>query len=690
MRGARDAAMRIRQTLFMLFLATLPAAPVQTSEASRNPALERERAAAYFHFAMGHLYAELAGMYGNRSEYLDKAIEHYRAAMQADPAAGFVAQELTELYLQAGRLRDAVSEAEQMLRRDPSNVEAHRILGRIYARMIGDPSQGRIDEGMLRRAIEQFQSITEKDAGDTDAWVTLGRLQRMAQNSVEAEKAFRKALETDPNNEYALQGLALLYSDLGDVKAAIEMWRQLAAQNPNPRVLRALAAAYQQARDSASAIATLRKAHELAPRDTEVQRELAENLLLAERYDEALKIYQELAQARPRDAQYPLRISQIYRQRRELGKAREAHERAKNLDPDSIEIQYNEVNLLEAEGKFAEAIARVKQILEATGKGPQGPPERSQRVILLERLGLLYRTNEQPEEAAATFRQMAQLDPDLGARAAAQIIETYRSAKQFARAEQEAEDAYRKYPQDRMIRLMRASLLADLGRGAEAVAEVKKLLEGNSDRETYLALAQIYEKLKDFEGMARALDEADRLAQTDDDKESVWFLRGAMYERMKKYDEAEAQFRKVLELNPQNASALNYLGYMFADRDMRLQEALELVQRAVELDPYNGAYLDSLGWVYYRMGNLEQAEHHLKRALERVPRDPTVNDHLGDVYYRQGKLKEAIAQWQISLKEWQASSKAELDPEEVAKVQKKLESAKIRLAREGKTAGQPR
>jgi len=167
-------------------------------------------------------------------------------------------------------------------------------------------------------------------------------------------------------------------------------------------------------------------------------------------------------------------------------------------------------------------------------------------------------------------------------------------------------------------------------------------------------------------------------------------MRGAMYERMKKYEQAEAEFRKLLAKNPRNASALNYLGYMLADRDVRLEEALELVQRALELDPYNGAYLDSLGWVYYRMGKLEEAERYLRQALERVPRDPTVNDHLGDVYFRQGKLKEAIAQWQISLKEWEASSKAELDPDEVAKVQKKLEGAKLRLAREGAKASKPR
>ena len=641
------------------------------------------RATAYYHFTMGHLYAELAGMYGNRSEYVDKAIEHYKAALKADPGAAFLAEELTDLYIQAGRLRDAVVEAEQMLARDPGNVEAHRILGRIYSRMIGDPAQGRLDEGMLRRAIEQFQKVTEKDPSDAEAFVTLGRLYRLSQNSVDAEKAFQKALELDPDNEYALHGLALLYSDLGDTKTAVQMWERLAQRNPHPRIFRALAATLSEARDFSGAVAALRRALELAPKDTEIKRELAENLLLKGDYNEAATLYRELADANPRDAQYPLRLSQIYRQQGDLKKAREAHERAKALDPGNLEVQYNEVNLLEAEGQLASAIARLKEILNSTARVAYAPPERANRVMLLERLGLMYRANEQPSEAVEAFRQMAQLDADLGARAAAQIIETYRAARQFAQAEQEAERAFKQYPNDRMLRLVRASLLADLGRGAEAVAEVKRLLDGSKDRETYLALAQICEKTKDFAGMAAALDEAERLSQSDEEREVVFFMRGAMYERMKKYDQAEAEFRRVLKMNPRNASALNYLGYMFADREVNLEEALELIQRAVELEPNNGAYLDSLGWVYYRLGRLDEAERYLRLALERVPRDPTVNDHLGDVLYRQGKIKEAIAQWEISLKEWEAGSKAELEPDEVAKIQKKLEGAKSRLAKDG-------
>ena len=183
---------------------------------------------------MGHLYAELAGAYGNRAEYVNKAIEHYRQALKLDPAAGFLVEELADLYIQAGRLRDAVLEAEEMLKQNPDNLDARRILARIYTRMIGDTQQGRIDEKMLRSAIEQYEKIAAKDPKDTETWLMLGRLYKYANNSTAAEKAYNAVLAADPNNEDALAGLAFVYSDVGDTAKAIEKLKQLSDTQPQP------------------------------------------------------------------------------------------------------------------------------------------------------------------------------------------------------------------------------------------------------------------------------------------------------------------------------------------------------------------------------------------------------------------------------------------------------------------------
>jgi tetratricopeptide (TPR) repeat protein len=648
-----------------------------------------DRASAYYNFAMGHMYAELAGEYAYRSEYVDKAIEHYKAALKADPGAGMISEDLTDLYIQAGKLADAVAEAEEMLKRNPANLEAHRMLGRIYSRLIQDPQQNRVNQERLRQAIEQYRTIVEQDPKDLDAWLVLGRLYKIAQNSAEAEKVYKKALELDPDNEYALSGLVLVYSDLGDNKKAVEMSRRLAEQNPNPRTLRALAKAYEEMDDYVGAVQTLRRILALNPHDVEIGNNLAEDLLHTNDLDGALKLYSELAEADPKDPGPQLRLSQIYRQKRDYAKAREAENRALAIDPDDLDIRYNDVELLEAEGKYADAIVRLKPILDSTTKSSYTNSEQSNRADLLDQLGNLYRLTEQYPLAIEAFQKMAALDANSAPMAAAQVIDTYREAKEFDQAEKEAEAAGKQYPSDRIVKAVRASLLADLGRTEEAAALAKQLLDGKDDRKSYKALAEIYDKGKKFPELAQTLDALDKLSASDADKAEVLFMRGAMYEKMQKLDLAEAEFRKALKINPKFASALNYLGYMLADRNTRLTEARELIQRAVDIEPANGPFLDSLGWVEFRLGKLDEAETYLRKALEHVGRDPTVLDHLGDVYFQQGRLKDAIAQWEISLREWRLSASADLDPVEMAKVQKKLENARVRVAKEGGTVQPP-
>jgi len=239
----------------------------------------------------------------------------------------------------------------------------------------------------------------------------------------------------------------------------------------------------------------------------------------------------------------------------------------------------------------------MKQDAESTEKRYYNRGERTSRVALLERLALMYRSNDMYRQAAETFQKMAETDSDVGARAAAQIVETYRIGRDFNRAAAEAETAIKKYPDDRMVVLARATLLAEMGKGAQAAAEAKKLFNGEQDKDSWFSLAQIHEKAKDYPEMGKALDGYEKLVSNDGEKGMLAFMRGAMYERMKKYDAAEAEFRKALAIDPDSASVLNYLGYMLADRDVRLDEAHKMIARALELDPGNGAYLDSMGWV---------------------------------------------------------------------------------------------
>ncbi len=111
--------------------------------------------------------------------------------------------------------------------------------------------------------------------------------------------------------------------------------------------------------------------------------------------------------------------------------------------------------------------------------------------------------------------------------------------------------------------------------------------------------------------------------------------------------------RKAIKINPENAEALNYLGYMFAEKGIELNEANFLIEKALEIEPENGYFVDSLGWVYYQKGLLDKALEELKKAIQLLQKegedDPIIREHLGDVYYKKGNLAEAKEQWEISI-----------------------------------------
>ena len=662
-----------------------PVAPDSSLPAATKQA-NSVKASAYYHFALGHLYEELAGNYGNRSDYVNKAIQNYRLAIKEDPSASFLVEDIAELYRVSGRIREAVEEAQDALKTNPDDLNARRVLARIYTQEIGDAQANHIDEGMARRAVEQYKVITEKDPKDVDSLVMLGRLERVLEDSVSAEGAFKKVLAIDPDNEDAVTGLASVYSDRGDAKSASALLEKLTKKNPSPRAFLSLASNYESMHEYSLAADAYKKAIDLDSTHTEWKAALAQDQALAGKYDAALATYQDLASSSPQDAQPYLGMAQIYLEKKDFAKAHEMIDKAKSLDPDNLEVRYNEVLVLENEGKTADAITALKSVLDATTKRTYDPQQRSVRARMLEKLGDLYRTNEQYEQAVQAFREIGTLDSDLAPRAEAQVIDTWRIAKDYTKAQQAADAASAKYPNERTIHEVRAQMLADQGKTDQAITELKKLLDGKNDRETYLSMADVYQKAKNWGEMSKVLDAAEKLSTTKEDQGNVQFMRGAMYERQKKFELAEKTFRLALDDESPNdpiyASTLNYLGYMLADRNTRLQEAQDLIKKAVNLEPNNYAFLDSLGWVYYRMNKLDEAEHELTRSVQLSGKDPTIHDHLGDVFFKQGKIKEAIAEWQSSLKAWNASTPGDMEPDEIAKVQKKLDNARVRLAKE--------
>ena len=665
--------------LMSVGFACLAVATPALAQAPAPAAQTADQASAYYDFAMAHLDAELAGAYGNRGEYVNKAIDFYKQAMKADPSASYIAEELTEFYVQAGQLDKAMQQANDLLKANPANNNARKILARIYSRQIGDPDQGKVDQAMLKNAIEQYQKITLQDPKDSESLSMLARLYRVSHDEAAAEKAYRDVIALDPNDEDALNGLAMVFADRGDIPNAIAMLKQAVEKNPDPRTVVMLAEFYEQIKDYSKAADTMKQALALTNDNVRVRRALAVDLFAAGRLDEALTAFQELAADDPKNVPLQLQIAEILEKKHDFADAGAALAKAHAVQ-NSTEVRFAEEELLRLQGKTQQAIAAMQALLNETKKDTYVDQEKLQRLRMLSVLGKMQEDVGKSQEAVAAFRQIGELDPTLGANVEYQVIEAYRAGKDYKMARQEADAALKKFPGDRGLVLEHALLLADLGQTDPAVNELRALANFTKDRDALLTLAQVQDKGKRFDDERRSLDSADALSKSPEDKQIIEFARGAMFEREKNYDAAEKAFRSVLEGDPENAGALNYLGYMYADRGVRLDEAQQLISKALDLDPDNGAYQDSLGWCYYKLNRLDQAADELRLAVDKVGKDPTVHDHLGDVYFKQGKIREAIQQWEASVSEWKVAAPGDQDPIELAKVTKKLEGARVRVA----------
>lgn len=218
-----------------------------------------------------------------------------------------------------------------------------------------------------------------------------------------------------------------------------------------------------------------------------------------------------------------------------------------------------------------------------------------------------------------------------------------------------AGDAYARVPADHpafhAAELGRAEVLRSEGDTDAAAAVLEALRASHPELAlAHAAAGDLYRQTEAFAKATAAYDAAVALYDAQDNPQ--WFVhyaRAISHERLGQWEPAEADFRRALELNPEQPQVMNYLGYSLVEKQIKLDEALSLIERAVAAEPNSGYIVDSLGWVLYRLGRYDEAIVHMERAAELMPVDPVVNDHLGDVLWAVGRFVEAEFQWKRAL-----------------------------------------
>lgn len=430
------------------------------------------------------------------------------------------------------------------------------------------------------RAVEILEATTKANPNAVDAWFWLGLASRAADQPQKATAAMRQVLKLNPMR---LDATATL------VEISLE-------RNATADAVKVIDQASRQSSTDAMYWAKLGDMINIALKRTPALAGQIEAGRAEQCYEKALKLA-------PADIEIMLRMADVYQQKGDLKKSAELLQKVAAAHPDRVPLRIRLAQYYITTGEKAKAAVELEAALK----------REPQNFQLHNFLGEIYEELELDSKAVSDYEQSLVLKPDQ--------LAVY-------------------------LRITLLQLKQKLPANAfKTLATAKEKFPADFQVPYYYGLA--YSDAKQFDKAITAFAEAEALvAEAPGDARlgsPFYFSYGAACERRGDFDKAVALFRKSIELDPKNDSAFNYLGYMWADKGINLDEAHEYIKKALEIEPDNGAYLDSLGWVLFKLGRTEEALPPLRRAAELVKEeDPVVFDHLADVLLKLGKKAEAL------------------------------------------------
>ena len=600
------------------------------------------------------------------------ALAALERAKKLDPHSGEISAELAGYYFRQNRASDAVAAAEQALRLDKDNVEAHNILGSVYSTWAeggAAPPPGQTAATTRTAAIEHLSAIfnTPLMATNPNLQMTLGRLHLRAGKPELAVPILEKVAQQAP---WAAEPLLLLYeAEVSQGKLAEAEQSLIQAAEVNPRYFPQLGQFYERAGkwpEAASAYEQALAGSRQPSRDLQIR--YAAALINTEDGGgaKAREVLNELLKATPNDTRVLYMLSSA---ERSAGDEKAAEATARKIiatDPTNIAGLRALVAVLFDRFDYKQIV----DIVTPLAKDPSRARGREfEGAAVLVQLGIAQQQLAQWDASIAAFAAARTLTPD-DPEIDAYLVQANLAARRFDRAEALAADVLSRDPnQPRMVRL-RAQALLKSGRAAEA----NKLLEDGvakqpRNREFVIGLADLYADQKRTDDAVRVLTQA-REAFGDDD--AMTMRMANVYEAGGRFADAEKELRRLMAEDPLHAEAMNSLSYMLAEKGLRLPEAVDLAQRAVKIEPGNPAYLDTLGWALFKQGRTDEAAGPLSKAAAALTGNSVIQDHHGDLLEKRGRHADAAAAWQRAL---------DGDGEQIdrAAIDKKINAAKARV-----------
>ena len=536
------------------------------------------------------IYARLAYNY-QRIDDPHMAVHFARKGLALDGSLVKLRRLLIRILESEGDREAAIDHIEELLRYEPDNWSLYRHLAYLY-----------FESGQTKRIASLFKEVLAQEYVPSEVEVDIASIFSRIGQQKEAERIYHRVLAADPTVEDAWLGLAELKLAQGYRHEAIAIYREAAGHLPDSSVPYHLARLMVTEHDLEEI---------LVEEGAEVLYHLGMALSEAGKYDQATLVFKRIVEMQPQTVEQWTDLARYYIYLEDYDSATAVLSQAAEAMPDSSEIYLYWGTALESTERYDEAIAVYQRGLEHLPDA----------VELYLYWGLTLEQQDAWAEATGVYSQALSISPGHAA-----------------------------------LHVRWGISLGRQGQWEDALAQYETAASFDSAYSpTFLHWGIALEELERWEAALEKLNQAVALAN---DKSRMLFYLGSCYEQASRklgrdeyFDRAVETFQRLLEIDPNDAYALNYLGYMYADKGVQLTEAVALVEKAIALVPDNSAFLDSIGWAYFRLGELAQAEHYLQQALEHMDEgDPeeqaVIFDHAGDIASALGKTDEARAHWQ--------------------------------------------
>lgn len=578
-------------------------------------------------------------------------------AVQLDPtlAEGHAALAEIALFYPPRNMDEAIRQAKAAIKVNRNNFGGHQMLARIYAIKTGLTTQD-IDRTFAELAIVELREVVRLVPNDAEAWAVLGELYLALGRTDEAIQAL-----TSWSAAPAAVSPAFFETITG-------------RQNLTPDAAAArLGEALIKAGRRREAIAAIRRALYLDPQNESYEELLNRAVDSPGETDESIIAdLRSIIAGEPQGTVVPILLARLLARAGRVDEAvqtlRSAISRRTDADKEkTLSLRLNLAQTLADAERYSEAIKIYDEILLEKGisdiVAALNPTQKRIASDLLRRIIGLYLNADKSIEALATVdrlrRHVGNEDPTVDF----EEIALLRALGKRREALKVLQAARVRFPDQLEFVYQEAIVLTELGKVDEGVTLLRNRLSQQTtpakpessplaDIDLYLRISNLYTQAGRGADAVTAARQAVELAPNDqpDLVTAALITLSSAQERAGDARGSEETLRRVLTSEPDNATALNNLGYFLVERNERLNEALEMIQRAVKAQPNNSSFLDSLGWAQFKLGQLVEAERNLTEAARRGSSSATIQEHLGDVYFDQGKKELARAQWRKSLR----------------------------------------